>query len=94
MGYQRCTRCVMDNASDPTIRFDSEGVCNYCSDAYSKIGSVYYPNEEGERSCYLMLNKVVGIKSMIASWECQADLIRLTWRTWDTDGDCECLQCI
>ncbi len=28
-GYQICTRCVMDT-TDPEIRFDENGVCNYC----------------------------------------------------------------
>lgn len=48
--YRRCTRCVMDNASDSTIRFDENGYCNYCTQALSEIGStVYFPDEEGER---------------------------------------------
>lgn len=48
--YKRCTRCIMDNASDPTIRFDSEGHCNYCTDALAKIGTTtYFPNEVGEK---------------------------------------------
>ena len=47
--FRRCTRCVMDNASDPTIRFDEHGVCNYCTSALEKRERVYFPNEEGER---------------------------------------------
>ena len=47
--FQRCTRCVMDNSSDSTIRFDSNGVCNYCTAAYEQIGKTYFPNEEGKR---------------------------------------------
>lgn len=31
--FRRCNRCVMDNSSDDTIVFDSEGICNYCTDA-------------------------------------------------------------
>ena len=45
----RCTRCVMDNASDPTIRFDENGCCDYCTAALAQRDSVYFPNEEGER---------------------------------------------
>lgn len=48
--YRRCSRCVMDNASDSTIRFDENGYCNYCTQALSEIGStVYFPGEEGEK---------------------------------------------
>lgn len=45
----RCTRCVMDNASDPTIRFDEKGQCNYCTQALAEKDSLYFPNEEGAR---------------------------------------------
>ena len=44
----RCTRCVMDNSSDPSITFDENGVCNYCTTAMNNIGKVYFPNEEGK----------------------------------------------
>lgn len=27
--YRMCRRCIMDT-SDPTITFDSNGVCNHC----------------------------------------------------------------
>ena len=47
--YQRCTRCIMDNASDDTIIFNEKGECNYCIQALSEIGDVYYPNKEGEK---------------------------------------------
>lgn len=49
MAYQRCTRCVMDNASDSTIHFDSEGRCNYCSDVLRRMPEEYFPGEEGKR---------------------------------------------
>jgi N-acetyl sugar amidotransferase len=34
--YRICTRCVMDT-SDPDIRFDAAGVCNYCSDWLGRL---------------------------------------------------------
>lgn len=49
MEYKRCTRCVMDNISDPTITFDHEGHCNYCNDVLARRNSEYFPNEEGEK---------------------------------------------
>lgn len=33
-----CTRCVMDT-SDPMIRFDAEGVCQYCHEHTSRVAS-------------------------------------------------------
>lgn len=46
---RRCTRCVMDNRSDKTITFDSNGYCNYCSESLSRISKVYFPGKEGEK---------------------------------------------
>jgi len=45
----------MDNASDDKITFDDEGHCNYCNNALSKIGKVYFPNEEGKKRLDEML---------------------------------------
>ena len=50
MSYQICTRCVMDNASDPTITFDENGYCNYCTTELNRKEKVYFPNEEGKKS--------------------------------------------
>lgn len=49
MGYQRCTRCVMDNASDENIIFDKDGHCNYCNDTFNRMNSEYFPDERGKR---------------------------------------------
>lgn len=47
--YQRCTRCIMDNASDETITFNEKGECNYCTEALAKIGTTtYFPDAVGE----------------------------------------------
>lgn len=48
----------MDNSSDETIRFDSEGRCNYCTDALERKKLVYFPNEEGKRRVEVMLRKL------------------------------------
>lgn len=55
---QRCNRCVMDNSSDPTITFDSNGVCNYCTTAFSNLERIYFPNEEGEKRLSSLITKV------------------------------------
>ena len=45
-----CKRCIMSDQSDPTIKFDSEGYCNYCSKTIRAINTtIYFPNEEGKR---------------------------------------------
>lgn len=51
----RCTRCVMSNEADPTITFDAQGHCNYCTEALSQIGSVYLPDEEGRKQLESMI---------------------------------------
>jgi N-acetyl sugar amidotransferase len=32
--FTQCKRCVMDNISNPSIFFDNEGYCNYCTNFY------------------------------------------------------------
>lgn len=44
MEYKRCIRCVMDNEGDPTITFDSDGLCNYCTDALKAKSRLYHPD--------------------------------------------------
>ena len=46
--YRICTRCVMDNAGDPTIRFQPDGTCNYCNEAIANIGKIYLPDAAGK----------------------------------------------
>lgn len=56
---QRCSRCVMDNASDSSIKFDEYGRCNYCTKALSEINTtVYFPGEEGKRRLTKMLESI------------------------------------
>ncbi len=56
--YQRCSRCIMDNKSDDTITFDSQGYCSYCTEAFGKIGKMYFPNEEGNRKLDELLKRI------------------------------------
>lgn len=46
---QTCSRCVMDNLSDPHIKFENDGTCNYCNYALARMDNVYFPNTEGEK---------------------------------------------
>lgn len=54
----RCTRCIMDDSSDNTIVFDENGVCNYCSKAYSDFKQIYFPNEKGKERLNALLKKI------------------------------------
>lgn len=56
--FKRCTRCVMDNSSDPTITFDREGHCNYCTEALLQKDKVYFPGEEGQKKLQALLGKI------------------------------------
>ena len=46
--YKICNRCVMDNDHDTYIRFDENGVCNYCKTALENKELVYFPGEKGK----------------------------------------------
>ena len=58
MTIKRCSRCIMDDSSDPTIRFNERGECNYCTEALEKIGTVYFPDEEGKKRLEPLLDKI------------------------------------
>lgn len=59
MNYQVCNRCVMDNKSDKTIRFDEKGVCNYCTEAFDQINTTtYFPNEQGRQKLEELIEKI------------------------------------
>lgn len=58
MEYKQCNRCIMDNKSDKTIVFDSNGICNYCSNALKIKDKVYFPNEEGSKKLKKLIDKI------------------------------------
>ena len=54
-----CKRCVMNDTSDRSITFDSNGYCNYCTAALKEINTtVYFPNEKGQSILEKMLQMV------------------------------------
>lgn len=58
MGYQRCNRCVMDNASDKSITFDEHGNCNYCNDVLKRMPTEYFPNQIGQELLSTLIAKI------------------------------------
>lgn len=54
-----CTRCVMNDESDRTIKFDAEGHCDYCTKALSQINTTtYFPNEKGKKKLDEILKEI------------------------------------
>lgn len=45
--YQQCVSCVMDT-TDPGIRFDDQGVCDYCQNFASSIEPNWHTDRRGE----------------------------------------------
>ena len=58
MGSTICKRCIMSSESDPTIRFDERGFCNYCTDAIEEGKRVYFPNAIGQEKIDSMLKTI------------------------------------
>ena len=55
--YRICNNCVVDT-SDPTITFNSDGVCIYCTNFEEKIKPHWKPNEEGMKEIMPLINKI------------------------------------
>ncbi|NMB44450.1 MAG: N-acetyl sugar amidotransferase [Clostridiales bacterium] len=55
--YQICTNCVMDT-TDPQIKFDENGRCDFCDNFYNSILPSWHPDEIGERQLNEIANKI------------------------------------
>ena len=55
-GLQICSRCIMDTTV-PSIRFDTDGVCNFCK-LHDKLDKLYPLNEEGERQLHKIVERI------------------------------------
>ena len=55
--YQICSNCVMDT-SDQKIRFDKNGVCEYCNNYYKNIIPNIYHNGYGEKLFNTIVEKI------------------------------------
>lgn len=53
-----CTRCVMTNEGDASIRFNKKGECNYCTRALSRMDKEYLANAQGEQKLKLLLEEI------------------------------------
>lgn len=55
--YQVCTNCVMDT-TDPEIKFDENGRCDFCDNYYNSILPSWHPDEIGERELKIIAEKI------------------------------------
>lgn len=55
---QVCSKCIMNNKSDDTITFNSDGQCNYCSDAWKAENMVYFPNSKGREKLKVLIDRI------------------------------------
>lgn len=55
--YQICSNCVIDT-SDPTISFNSEGVCVYCTNFEEQIKPNWNPNKDGMAEIMPLIDKI------------------------------------
>ncbi|MCL6272041.1 N-acetyl sugar amidotransferase [Sansalvadorimonas sp. 2012CJ34-2] len=57
MEYGICTKCVMDT-SDPNIKFNDQGVCDYCSNFETEIVPNWHTGEKGSSQLQTIANKI------------------------------------
>ncbi len=55
--YQVCTNCVMDT-TDPDIRFDEQGCCDFCKNFYNVILPSWHTDERGARELEALAEKI------------------------------------
>ncbi|MCD5987019.1 N-acetyl sugar amidotransferase [Pseudomonas sp. CDFA 553] len=55
--YRMCSRCIMDS-SDPHIRFDAEGVCEYCQNFDAVIRPNWHTDSRGEAELMKLAEKI------------------------------------
>jgi len=48
----------MTNKGDSTIRFDRNGVCDYCTQALERKPLEYFPNEEGSKKIEALIAEI------------------------------------
>jgi len=55
--YQICTNCVMDT-TDPEIKFDENGRCDFCDNYYNSILPSWHLGETSERELKIIAEKI------------------------------------
>ena len=52
-----CLNCIMDT-SDKSIKFDQNGICEYCNNFYNHIVPIWQTNKTGERKLLKISDKI------------------------------------
>jgi len=55
--YKICTSCIMDT-SDPHIRFDVNGLCDYCNNFHRQILPTWHTNAQGAAQLAALAKKI------------------------------------
>lgn len=55
--YTICSNCIMDS-SDKTLKFDEEGVCEYCINFKENIEPNWFPNQKGIDMMMPLIDKI------------------------------------
>ena len=55
--YRICTNCVMDTTA-PGIRFDDQGMCDYCHNFYDNIQPSWHPDAQGLAALEPVLERI------------------------------------
>ncbi|MCG6574676.1 N-acetyl sugar amidotransferase [Pseudomonas sp. AF32] len=55
--YTICSRCIMDT-SDPNIKFDEQGVCEYCNNFEKVIKPSWHTDARGQAELEALANKI------------------------------------
>ena len=70
ISYQICTRCVMDT-TDPDIVFDSDGVCNHCTNSIERLKQPPYGLHPKEKEAALnQLIEKIKAKGKSKQYDC------------------------
>ena len=56
--FKQCTKTVMDNISDPDIKFDNEGICNYVPEYISRLNSRRFSKSERKDRLKKIVNEI------------------------------------
>ena len=55
--HQICTNCVMDT-TDSKISFDSEGVCDHCTNFYKNVKPNWHTDERGRKELEAIVSRI------------------------------------
>ena len=69
MGYQICTKTVMDTISDPDITFDSSGVCNYYYEFKEKL-KIRVPSEDVAQKELDAIVERIKVSGKVKQYDC------------------------